>query len=68
MIKIQLKEYCNNCAFLEVVQNRALSLDGEICTYVSCERAEICDRIEKNLREHIQVDVIKNLKAKGIEV
>lgn len=68
MIKTDFKDYCQDCPAIKVVHATGLNDYGDVMTTIRCERSDTCARIERRIREHVQEDVNKYLKAKGIEV
>lgn len=51
MVEVKLTGKCAGCPSFEPVAEHLYSNDRRVQTFVMCEKQELCDRIERYLKE-----------------
>lgn len=54
MVEVKLTGKCDGCPRFEPTAERLYSTDGRTMSFVICENQELCDHLERYLKETIK--------------
>lgn len=61
-IKLEVKDYCQDCPYFEATSSKFYADDKSLCTYVTCEHKHICDNIHNYLLDIMLQKKLKEQK------